>query len=85
MWLYLKNIPTVHPASPFDPRADADALHKAMKGLGTNEAALINVLCHRTSQQRTQIYQAYKSGYGKVHYHYYTRILILKNYNETWN
>lgn len=59
------NIPTVHPASPFDPRADADALHKAMKGLGTNEAALITVLCHRTSQQRTQIYQAYKSGYGK--------------------
>ncbi|XP_046450951.1 annexin B9-like [Daphnia pulex] len=59
------NIPTVRPASPFDARADADALHKAMKGLGTDEKALINVLCHRSSSQRTAIYQAFKSGYGK--------------------
>lgn len=58
-------IATVPPASPFDPRADADALHKAMKGLGTNEAALINVLCRRTAAQRAQIATAYKSGYGK--------------------
>ncbi|XP_057380445.1 annexin B9-like [Daphnia carinata] len=59
------NIPTVHPASPFDARADADALHKAMKGLGTDEKALITILCHRTSSQRAEINRAYKSGYGK--------------------
>ena len=64
--LVLQNIPTVYPASPFDPRADADVLHKAMKGLGTDEKALINILCRRTSGQRSAISLAYKSGYGKV-------------------
>jgi annexin A7/11 len=64
----LQNIPTVHPASPFDARGDADALHKAMKGLGTDEKAIINILCHRSSSQRTAINQAYKSGYGKVYF-----------------
>ena len=57
----------MRPASPFDAQADADALHKAMKGLGTNEDALIQILCHRTSAQRATINQAYKSGYGNVY------------------
>ena len=61
-----QSIPTVHPASPFDARADADRLHKAMKGLGTDEKGLMEVLCRRTAAQRVQIAQAYKSGYGKV-------------------
>jgi len=60
-----QSIPTVHPASPFDARADADRLHKAMKGLGTDEKGLMEVLCRRTAAQRVQIGQAYKSGYGK--------------------
>ncbi len=37
-----------------------------MKGMGTDEKALMQVLCHRTSVQRTAINQAFKSGYGKV-------------------
>jgi annexin A7/11 len=56
----------VLPAVPFDARADADALHKAMKGLGTDEKALIEILCHRSNAQRVSIALAYKSGYGKV-------------------
>ena len=67
-YISLKFAPTVHAKTPFDARADADALHKAMKGLGTDEKALIDILCHRTAQQRVQIAQAYKSGYGKVSY-----------------
>lgn len=59
-------MPTVHPATPFDARADADALHKAMKGLGTDEKTLIAILCHRSNGQRVLISQAYKSGYAKV-------------------
>jgi hypothetical protein len=62
----LQNIPTVVPADPFDARADADALHKAMKGLGTDEEGLIDILCRRTSHQRVQIVQAYKASFGKV-------------------
>ena len=62
----LQNIPTVVPADPFDARADADAQHKAMKGLGTDEEGLIDILCRRTSNQRVQIVQAYKASFGKV-------------------
>lgn len=58
-------VPSVYAHQPFDPRADADALYYAMKGLGTDEKALINVLCKRTSAQRAQITLAFKSGYGK--------------------
>jgi len=56
----------VVPANPFDPRRDAETLKAAMKGFGTNEQALIDVLCRRTSSQRTQIVQMFKSMYGKV-------------------
>ncbi|XP_046452344.1 annexin B9-like [Daphnia pulex] len=60
-----ENIPTIFPASSFNPRADADALQKAMKGFGTDEKALISILCHRTCDQRASINLAYKAGYGK--------------------
>lgn len=51
--------PTIIPADNFNPSADADALRKAMKGLGTNEAAIINILSNRTSDQRQQILHHY--------------------------
>ena len=54
------------PVEIFDPRSDADSLHKAMKVLGTDEKALMAVLCHRSGAQRVLIAQAYKSSYGKV-------------------
>jgi len=59
------NNPTVHAMVPFDPRADAETLHKAMKGMGTDEKTLIGVLCHRTVAQRVEITNAYKSAFGK--------------------
>jgi annexin A7/11 len=64
--LNFQNIPTVFPASSFNPRADADALHKAMKGFGTDEKVFTSILCHRTRDQRVSINHAYKAGYGKV-------------------
>lgn len=36
-----------------------------MKGFGTDENALINVLCRRTSDQRMEIVKAFKTAYGK--------------------
>jgi len=44
---------------------DAATLYKAMKGFGTDEKKIIDVLCRRTSRQRQEILLAYKAGYGK--------------------
>lgn len=44
---------------------DAQALRKAMKGFGTDEAALIQVLGRRTSEQRQRIKATYQQAYGK--------------------
>ena len=57
---------TIRPVYPFTPDADAKALRKAMKGLGTDEAAIIDILCARTSQQRQEILGAYKQMHGRV-------------------
>lgn len=56
---------TIRAAPGFDPAADGHALRKAMKGLGTDEKAIINVLCKRSNAQRQQISLQYKSGYGR--------------------
>jgi len=58
--------PTVHPSVSFDPEQDAKALHKAMKGFGTNEATIIAILCHRSCQQRLEIANTFKAAFGKV-------------------
>ena len=44
---------------------DAEALRKAMKGFGTDEAALIKIVANRTNAQRQQIKGAYKATFGR--------------------
>lgn len=56
---------TVKPFQPFNPIDDAEKLYKAMKGIGTNETVLIDILCRRTNQQRLQIALSFKTAYGK--------------------
>uniref|UniRef100_A0A3P9IU73 Annexin n=1 Tax=Oryzias latipes TaxID=8090 RepID=A0A3P9IU73_ORYLA len=56
---------TVTEASGFNPDDDAQKLREAMKGAGTDEAAIIKVLAHRTIAQRQRIKLAYKQSVGK--------------------
>ncbi|XP_003408226.2 annexin A13 [Loxodonta africana] len=49
----------------FDVDRDVKKLHKACKGMGTDEAAIIEVLSSRTSDERLQIKNKYKATYGK--------------------
>ncbi|XP_063994637.1 annexin B9-like isoform X1 [Diachasmimorpha longicaudata] len=60
-----KLTPTVVPYSDFDPRTDAEILRKAMKGFGTDEKAIINVLANRNNIQRQEIEKQFKTLYGK--------------------
>ncbi|XP_075220665.1 annexin B9-like isoform X2 [Lycorma delicatula] len=57
--------PTLRPAEPFNPREDAEILRKAMKGFGTDEKSIINVLAYRTNVQRQEIAVQFKTLYGK--------------------
>ncbi|XP_076253639.1 annexin B11-like isoform X3 [Rhynchophorus ferrugineus] len=62
---YQSRTPTVVPVNPFNPRADAEILRAAMKGFGTDEKAIINVLAYRSNEQRLRIAMEFKTMYGK--------------------
>ena len=44
---------------------DCNILHKAMHGLGTDENAIINLVCSRNAAQRAEIRKKYSAFYGK--------------------
>ncbi|XP_036388725.1 annexin A11b [Megalops cyprinoides] len=48
-----------------DPLRDVEVLRKAMKGFGTDEQAIIELLGSRTNKQRVPMLAAYKTTYGK--------------------
>uniref|UniRef100_A0A670IHX3 Annexin n=1 Tax=Podarcis muralis TaxID=64176 RepID=A0A670IHX3_PODMU len=56
---------TIYPAADFNADGDAKVLRKAMKGFGTDEDAIIEVVTQRSNTQRQEIIQAYKSHYGR--------------------
>ncbi|XP_070595146.1 annexin A6 isoform X3 [Erythrolamprus reginae] len=56
---------TILPAANFNADGDAKVLRKAMKGFGTDEDAIIEVVTQRNNDQRQEIIKAYKSHYGR--------------------
>uniref|UniRef100_A0A672PVI1 Annexin n=1 Tax=Sinocyclocheilus grahami TaxID=75366 RepID=A0A672PVI1_SINGR len=48
-----------------DPLRDVEVLRKAMKGFGTDENAIIELLGSRPNKQRVPLKAAYKTTYGK--------------------
>jgi annexin A7/11 len=61
----MNSTPSVKPFPNFNANTDAEALRKAMKGLGCNNTKVIQVLCARTNWQRQEISKAFKVMYGK--------------------
>ncbi|KAJ8408524.1 hypothetical protein AAFF_G00251590 [Aldrovandia affinis] len=61
----LGNRGTLKEAAGFKAEEDAAKLKEAMKGVGTDEAVIIDILAHRTIAQRQRIQEAYKQSVGK--------------------
>nr|CAD7589909.1 unnamed protein product [Timema genevievae] len=57
--------PTVRPASGFNASDDGIALRAAMKGFGTDEQAIIDILTQRSNDQRQQIASFFTREYGR--------------------
>lgn len=58
--------PTVVGVPNFNAAEDAAALRAAMKGLGTDEQAIIDILTTRSNIQRQAISKAFTHEYGRV-------------------
>ncbi|XP_071108151.1 annexin A4-like isoform X2 [Haliotis cracherodii] len=56
---------TLRPASNFNAETDCQKLRKAMKGIGTDEKAIIDILGYRSTDQRQQIKLMYKTCFGR--------------------
>ncbi|XP_060795114.1 annexin A4-like [Neoarius graeffei] len=56
---------TIKDAPGADPLRDVEVLRKAMKGFGTDENAIIELLGSRSCKQRVPLVKAYKTTYGK--------------------
>ena len=57
---------TIFPAANFNPDGDCQALSQAMRGAGTNERALIDIIVNRSNSQRQQIKAHYRASFGHV-------------------
>lgn len=52
--------------NPFDPEGAAQGLRSAMRGLGTDEDAIIKIIALHTNKQRQDIKLKYRTMFGRV-------------------
>jgi len=57
--------PTVVPINSFDPEEDSKVLYTAMKGLGTNEKKIIDIVANRSSAQLMEVEKTFNTMYGE--------------------
>ncbi|KAI8794301.1 annexin A7 [Biomphalaria glabrata] len=62
---YLKHRSINVTNKPWDPECDCEYLRDAMKGLGTNDDAIIHVVSSRCNQQRQELKDMFKALYGR--------------------
>uniref|UniRef100_A0A7N8WX02 Annexin n=1 Tax=Mastacembelus armatus TaxID=205130 RepID=A0A7N8WX02_9TELE len=56
---------TITDAPDFNPSADAETLYNAMKGIGSDKEAILDLVTSRSNAQRQEIIAAYKCSFGK--------------------
>jgi len=56
--------PTIYPDDDFDEKADAENMYKAMKGFGTNEKMIIQIVTNRSTEQLKEVEKTFKTMYG---------------------
>ena len=64
--MFLQAEGTLKPWPAFNAERDCEKLRKAMKGMGTDEKAIIDVMGYRSSVQREEVCKMFKTMYGKV-------------------
>jgi len=57
--------PTVVPIMDFDAEEDSKVLYSAMKGLGTNETKIIDIVANRSSAQLIAVERKFETMYGE--------------------
>jgi annexin A6 len=61
----IEETPTLTDYQSFNPNDDCERLRKAVKGLGTDEKTIIQILGKRTNKQRQQLKQTYTQMLGR--------------------
>ncbi|KAM8971889.1 annexin A6 [Pelodytes ibericus] len=56
---------TISPSADFNADSDGKALRKAMKGFGTDEDTIVDIVTRRSNAQRQEILKAFKSHFGR--------------------